>query len=486
MLRVPKIFSDSMAAICEKISRINGRVYLVGGCVRDLILGQIPGDLDLEIFGVTARKLEAIFGDDLEYVGKQYGIYRLKNLPIDIGIPRRESKTGYRHRDFAINFDPHMALADAAARRDFTINAIYWDPIGGKFEDPFNGRKDLSRRILRHVSSRFVEDPLRPLRAMQFIGRFDLGIDEKTVALCRGLDPTAISAERIFDEFRKLIRFGINIGRGLGLLETIDWLKFFPELDVLSRCQQDPIYHPEGSVWNHIRFALDAFARDRPTDLWDRLVVGFAVLCHDFGKPKCTHWNAVGRLSSRGHEEAGLEPAKNFLTRLRAPKKLVEEVLPLIRFHMLPRYFDRREQKSNRFVLQLANSVGRIDRLVLVAKADAGGRPPLTPDCKNEDKLLERARKLNIDRCRPMPLISGRDLVAMKLRPSPRFGTILRQMFEAQLEEKFTTREEAMRYLNNFLHALSHPRRSKHHPSHPPSKRAAHQKPSGSDGAIDL
>lgn len=483
MMKIPQKFEPILSDICARIGGANGRVFLVGGCVRDLILGQNPGDLDLEIFGIGAKKLESLFGEALEFTGKKYGIYRLKNWPIDLGIPRRESKVGDGHRDFSMVFDPSMALKNAASRRDFTINAIYWDPVCRKFADPFGGRRDLSKGRLRHVSDRFVEDPLRPLRAMQLIGRFDLSVDPKTIDLCRTIDPAAISAERIFDEFRKLILFGTKISRGLELLATIGWLPFFPELDALARCQQDPIYHPEGSVWNHVRFALDEFARARPDDPWDHLVVGFAVLCHDLGKPKCTRWNAIGRLSSRGHEEAGVAPTRAFLSRLRAPRKLIEEVLPLVRFHMLPRYFDRREQKSNRFVLQLANSVGRIDRLVLVAKADARGRPPLTPDCKNEDKLLERAKKLSMDRSRPIPLVGGRDLIAMGLRPSPRFGPILRQMFEAQLEEKFVGREEALRHLKVVLHALSHSRRTKHHPSHRATKGPAGSKSSGGNGA---
>lgn len=455
-MKLPKKFQQKTRELCQKIAGAGGKTFLVGGCVRDLLWGTIPNDLDLEIFGISAEQLESLFGEDLEFVGRHYGIYKLRHQSIDLGLPRREMPIGAKHRDFHIEVDPTMSIREAAARRDFTINALYWDPLTDSFQDPFHGRKDLEKRRLCHISKRFSEDPLRVLRGMQFIGRFDLTPAEKTLALCRKLSPKELSAERIFGEFRKLILQGKQIGNGLEFLRAAEWLRYFPELEALERCQQDPIYHPEGSVFNHTKCAMDAFAELRPIDENDALAVGFAVLCHDFGKPQTTRWNAVGRLSAKGHEEAGMIPARQFLERMRAPKQLIEEILPLIRFHMLPRHFSDGNYGTDAAIYRLAEQVGRIDRLVWVAKADGGGRPPLIPDFTGENLLQERAKTLGVLQQKPTPILRGTDLLqAFQLSPSPIFQRLLNLAYEAQLNGQIRNRDEALEFLKEQLHAVS-------------------------------
>lgn len=452
-LRHPQ--GDRVREICETIRRHNGTAYLVGGCTRDLLLGIEPNDFDIEIFGITPQKLEEIFPNQLEYVGKSYGIYKLRDESIDLSIPRRERAIGTHHRDFEIEIDPELSIKEAARRRDFTINAIYWEPLRDHFEDPYNGKKDLDEKILRYVSNQFSEDALRVLRGMQFIARFNLTPTLKTLELCRALTPEKISSERIYFEFKKLILLGKEIGKGMEFLKESGWLQYFPELDALTRCQQDPVYHPEGSVWNHIKFAMDAFARMRPKNEMDALVVGLAVMCHDLGKPECTCWNAYGRLSSKRHEAAGVAPTRTFLERLRVPHSIIEQVVPLVELHMWPRKFSNKAYANDLAIQKLAAKVGRIDRLVLVGKCDLAGRPPLHPEFTVENWLLKRARELGLDSSKPEAIIRGRDLVQeLHLVPSPQFAEILATAYEAQLSGKFTDLAGGIEFVKEWLHAL--------------------------------
>jgi tRNA nucleotidyltransferase (CCA-adding enzyme) len=443
--KIPPAAAVKIIGVCTRIRESGGRAYLVGGCVRDMFLGIVPKDWDLEVFGLKSDILAALFPDEIDLVGSSFGIYKFKHFPLDMGIPREESAAGVGHRDFDVRPDPHLPLAAAAARRDFTFNAIYWDPLEDSLKDPFGGCNDLHDKKLRHVSAKFGEDPLRVLRGMQFLARFNLTADEKTIAICQTLTPINLSAERIYWEFCKLIRFGRSIGNGIEFLRQAHWLPFFPELEALENCQQDPVHHPEGSVLRHIECTLDVFAKLRPNDDWDTLVTGFAVLCHDFGKPACTHWNSHGRLSSKGHERAGLEPTEQFLHRMRAPKRLVKEVLPLVEFHMIPRTFARSDAATASVLNHLAYRVQRIDRLLVVARCDNIGRPPHVPDLSGEDTLELMAKEAKLFKNPPKPIIQGRDLQRhFGLRPSPKMGAILRQLLKAQLDGEFLDYETAL------------------------------------------
>ena len=226
-------------------------------------------------------------------------------------------------------------MKEAAARRDFTINAIYRDPLTDEVIDPWGGCADLASRTLRHVSDHFREDPLRVLRGMQFVARFDLTPAPETVAVCRTMTPEGLPRERLFEEWAKLLTKGERISAGLEFLRAVGWTRYYPELNALIGCRQDPEWHPEGDVWNHTLCCLDAFARRRTGE--DDLVVGLAVLCHDFGKPATTRYDRrARRLRSLGHDEKGVAPARSFLRRLTNEERLLKEVPPLVRCHMRP------------------------------------------------------------------------------------------------------------------------------------------------------
>lgn len=442
--------------IAQLVKNAGGRALLVGGCVRDELLGCECDDIDIECFGIEPDVLikELSSRYELDLVGASFGVIKLLRENVDVALPRRETKLGLGHRAFETECDPSLSVRDAAARRDFTINAIYKDPLTGEFVDPWGGKDDLEKRILRHVSPHFSEDPLRVLRGMQFVARFGLEAAAETVEICRAMAIENLARERLFEEWAKLLLKGKKISKGLEFLRATGWVKYYPELERLIGCEQDPNWHPEGDVWNHTLCCLDAFALEREKrseegrgDRREDLIVGFAVLCHDFGKPACTRYDPVKkRIRSLGHDDAGVEPTVSFLERLTNEEKLLKEVPPLVRFHMRP-FSMWRDKSSDSAIRRLAAKVVRIDRLVRVAAADDLGRPPYPSSPEHLQWLADQARRLEVESAAPSPIVRGRDLVALGMKPSVEFGKILSALYEAQLDGKFSTLEEAISFL---------------------------------------
>ena len=445
---------DALRGVTELVRDAGGTAYLVGGSVRDHLLGRVVRDLDVEVFGIEANRLKSLLEErfPLDLVGRAFGVLKLRGVPIDIGLPRRETKIGRGHRGFAVDSDPWLPLESAARRRDFTLNAIYLDPLKELIEDPVGGTVDLERRILRHTSPAFAEDPLRVMRGMQLTARYELQADPVTVELCRRIQPEGLARERIFDEWRKLLLLGRKPSSGLAFLRDSGWLSYFPELEALTHCRQDPDWHPEGDVWIHTLHALDAFVAERTGDDREDLVVGLAVLCHDLGKPLTSVREAGGsRIRSPQHESAGEAPTRSFLARLTDQRDLVDAVVPLVREHLKPQFlYDA--QASDAAVRRLARRVGRIDRLVRVARADSRGRPPReSGEFPAGDWLLERARALAVETRRPEPLLLGRDLLDLGAEPGPELGDLLTACYEAQLDGDFTTREAGRDWVRRLI-----------------------------------
>jgi tRNA nucleotidyltransferase (CCA-adding enzyme) len=441
-------------AICNAVAGRGGRAHLVGGCVRDALLGLEVHDLDLEVFGVASAELEGLLRErfEVDLVGEAFGVLKLRGLPIDVALPRRESKTGRGHRAFHVHSDPDMTFADAAARRDFTVNAIAWDPLRSELVDPFRGAADLSARRLRHTSPRFVEDPLRVLRGMQLAARFELFPAADTAALARTIEIEGLAVERIYEEWRKLVLRGRRPSLGLWFLRDSGWLRYFPELELAVGCPQDPRWHPEGCVWRHTLHVMDAFAAARSRDDADDLVVGLACLCHDLGKPATTRWSEQ-RWRSLGHEQAGEGPTRALLGGLGAPPRVIEDVVPLVVEHLKPEQLFQ-ARAGDAAIRRLARRVERIDRLVRVARADARGRPPLDDSGgASAEWLLERARSLEVEAAAPRPLVLGRHLVAAGLEPGPGFRALLDRCFEAQLDGLFDDVDGGVRFLHALLEA---------------------------------
>ena len=425
-----------------------GRALLVGGCVRDSLLGgeRAPKDFDVEVYGLAPDRLHEVLSSRflLDLVGASFGVFKLKGLDVDVALPRRETKLGLGHRAFEMEHDPDLALEEASARRDFTVNAIYMDPLTGEILDPWNGRGDLKAGVLRHVSSHFSEDPLRVLRGMQFIARFGLSPAPETIEICRGMTQENLARERLMGEWSKLLLQGVKISSGLEFLRAVGWLRFYPELERLVGCEQDPEWHPEGDVWNHTLACLDAYAASRRESDPEELTVALAVLCHDFGKPSCTKFDPVKkRIRSLGHDEAGVEPTLSFLRRLTDEERLFRGVPPLVRLHMRP-FAMWRDKSSDGAIRRLATQVSSIDALVRVAAADN----TLPEAC---EWLMAQARRLEVEASAPKPIVRGRDLIAMGMKPGVGFGPLLKRAYDAQLDGAFSDLEGGLAHVRACL-----------------------------------
>ena len=429
-----------------------GNLLMVGGSVRDLIWREYPKELDFEARGLSVEEIKSLLSPHFKCneVGKAFGVLKIKGQPIEIALPRTEIKTGSGHKGFSIDVDPNLPFEEAVLRRDFTINALGLNPLTDELFDPCRGRQDIADRKLSHVGPAFKEDPLRVLRGMQFIARFQLTPKPSTIDICQSMDMENLAPERIYEEWKKLILKGVNLTEGLNFLQDTGWVKYFPELLALIGCDQEPEWHPEGDVWVHTLHCMDAFAQERVGDDWEDLVVGLAVLCHDLGKPLTTKIGKDGRIRSPMHEAKGEEPTRSFLSRLTTQVDLHEQVVPLVRRHLSPRTFYK-DQAGDGAIRRLANKVKRIDRLVRVAAADIAGRPPRKDEFPEGPWLLQRAEELKVKDSAPQPIILGRHLIEHGLRPGPAFGPILKQCFEAQLDGAFQNRTEGVRFLKTVL-----------------------------------
>jgi tRNA nucleotidyltransferase (CCA-adding enzyme) len=280
---------------------------------------------------------------------------------------------------------------------------------------------------------------------MQLSARFELTVAPETVTLCQTLSQDGQPSERLWAEWKKLLLQGVKPSIGLHFLRHCGWLRFYPELAALQDCPQDPAWHPEGDVWIHTLHCLDWFAAERTGDEQDDLIVGLGVVCHDFGKPHTTI-EEYGRVSSRGHESEGEVPTRRFLERLTNRQDVIDEVLPLVSYHLRPSaLFDAKASDSA--VRRLARQVKRIDRLVRVARADHAGRPPKPFDgFPAGEWLMTRAKQLEVDCRTPTPLVMGRHLLELGVQPGPDMGRLLDDCYEAQLDGTFATLEEGLIY----------------------------------------
>ncbi|MFH1497732.1 MAG: HD domain-containing protein [Verrucomicrobiota bacterium] len=443
-----------------------GRPRLVGGCVRDWLLGAESDDFDIEVAGTDFGDLHRVlapFGAT-DVVGRSFGVIKLhlKGRWYDFALPRRESKTGAGHRGFAIEPDPTLSDAEAAARRDFTINAIAYDPFARRLIDPHNGVADLRAGILRHTSPAFVEDPLRVLRAFQLAARFDLRLAPETTVLCRKIHPTGheLAVERIWGEWAKWAEKSVKPSAGLLVLKETGWLTHFPELAALDGCPQEPEWHPEGDAFVHTSHCCDALAalpEWRAAPPRRRRLLMIAVLAHDLGKATTTartERRGILRWTSNGHEAAGVAPTEAFLRRIGAPLDHAPFITPLVAHH-LAHHHGQDGTFSDQQVRRLARklSPATIDDLCLVMLADARGRPPLD-SVESEtliEKLRERALELALRDSAPKPILQGRHLITYGLRPGPAFSGILEAAFDAQIDGAFMDESTAFMWLSNYL-----------------------------------
>ena len=416
--------------LCRSISDAGGRALLVGGWVRDYLRGSPTSDYDIEVYHLapaTLRRLLERHGY-VNTVGVAYTVYKvtlrqpgrsrtLFHPPtVDVSLPRRESKVGRGHRGFVVTGDPDMPVTEAARRRDFTVNAILFDPITNELIDPYHGASDLRDRLLRVVDpTTFVEDSLRVLRAMQLSSRLEFTIDPATITLCREIDLHDLPAERIRGEVEKwLLRserpsIGLRYAYELGICAQL-----WPEIEQLNP--------------DHLALTLDdAVDLIAPLDYPRRLVVMLATLCRDF-------LNGV--------------PA-------------VERILDRLNIHTVSHYDVRRQiiaiVAHRHLPGQWATSTvtdGDYRRLAievepgLLALVEYAG----SPDQRSAVELFAaRIEQLGIQISPPTPLLKGRHLLAFGFPPGRRVGEIIRAVYQLQLDDQITSLEQAVEAARNLI-----------------------------------
>jgi tRNA nucleotidyltransferase (CCA-adding enzyme) len=429
-----------IASIVADVTHHGGSVLLVGGAVRDLFLKRPIKDIDIEVHTLSSDTLEQILRayGPVDYVGKAYGVFRVHPLVIDWSLPRTD-KPG---RKPEVHIDPSMSVAQAFRRRDLTINAMGINLVTYELIDPFNGFSDLKNKILRATDEKlFAEDPLRFYRVMQFISRFEMAPEESLNHLCKKIDLTGVSVERIEQEFEKLLLQSVRPALGIRWLASIGRLQdVLPELADVADTPQDPLWHPEGTVFEHTMQTIDAAAHIECNDQTKKLILLYAALCHDLGKALATY--EVGeRIKSTGHAELGVPLVKKLLARITKKKDIIDAVVALVKYHMAPVQFIQGKAKPSaykRLAAKLAPHV-TLQMLADLALADKlarnpRGEKPRRGTVHAVTKFLKKAHEFEVLEHKEAPVLLGRDLLDV-VSPGPKLGKLVAQAYEIQLEE---------------------------------------------------
>ncbi len=407
--------------------------FLVGGCVRDLLLHRAPKDFDVAT-SARPEQLLRLF-PRAGQVGAHFGVILVHEDGATVEVATYRSDLNYLdgRRPEAVHFES-TPRADAL-RRDFTINALFLDPQSGEILDFCSGQADLHARLLRAIgdpAQRFAEDHLRLLRAVRFAARLGFEIEPETFAAIRLLAPQiqSVSAERVRDEITRILTEG-SPRRGFELLSATGLLAhILPEIEALKGVEQPPQYHPEGDVWVHTMLMLDGLRNPTP-----ELALG--VLLHDVGKPGA--FRIADRIRFDGHVELGVTLTRNILTRLRFSTATIEAVEALVENHMKFRDAPKmRESRLKRF-LRLPHFDEHLELHRLDCSSSHGA-------LDNYHFVQQKLADVPPDALRPPPLITGRDLIAAGFTPGPSFRAVLTEVEDAQLEGLIQTSAEALAF----------------------------------------
>jgi len=477
---------DAVISLARAVSQLSPirpgtpvRALLVGGMVRDLLIGRTTPDADVEIYGVHAEALEELleqlFPHRVNTVGRSFGIFKVHlggAYDLDVSLPRTESKTASGHRGFEVKGDPFLPFAAAARRRDFTVNALACDPLDGALLDAHGGLADLQARLLRAVDRRtFPEDPLRVWRAFQLAARLGFRVEPDTITLMTSMigrgELAELSRERVTDELRKLLgaeapSIGLALAKATGALAAT-----FPEIDALAATPQDPEWHPEGDVWLHTLMVVDAAAAVVRGGLWDLvedepLHVLLGSLLHDLGKALTTERTTKDgreRIVSPRHEAAGEAPARAVLDRLTFGEDAERAVAAIVRWHLSPGSLfyarERGEMDDRAYVNAVRKVLKRIHPVrwqVLLAACEADwrgrgipgvGTLAFEPGRRFADAVTEE--RLDVDPVKP--LVQGRDVLELGVAAGPEVGRLIAMIEEARDRGEIRERQEALELL---------------------------------------
>lgn len=461
------ILSDATVKVLAACRRAGGRPLIVGGSVRDALLSQdsktptVPKDIDIEVHDVAGyeplQKQLAKLGQ-VDLAGASFGVLLVvvDGEHFDVALPRTEKKVGAGHRGFETTANPQLGEVQAAARRDFTINAMAWDPETAELVDPWGGTADLADGVLRHPTAAFAEDPLRVLRAARFASRLGFRIAPETVELARSISDRfdEIPTERVWSEWRNIALNSVDVTGAIRALEETDWLRHFPNLAATRGVEQEFSWHPEGDVLTHLGMAADVAASNAAIDGLsddDREVAVFGALVHDFGKTVSTvvltDDAGVERITSRGHEDSGVPLAEEFLRSIGAPERLTKRVLPLVAEHMCHMsLIPGRDPNLNvvrRLIRRLAHggSGATIFDWARVVDADVNGRGTPTGPSRGA-AWLEVAGRVG-----PTPkksLLTGVHIKAAGWPPGPAWAATIKAAVDAQDDGMITDEASAI------------------------------------------
>ncbi len=486
-LLLPKKLAAEVLPIAKLIAtEYGGSTHLVGGGVRDILLGIEPKDVDLEVYGVTYKKLSTLlkthYGKQVKEVGKSFGIFKLAlaNFEIDIALPRTESKVASGHRGFLVRSNPYLSVKEASKRRDFTINAIAYNPLTKELLDSAGGIRDIKNRILKVASKvSFREDPLRLYRALQLTARFSLTPTPDTVRLLKQMvvsgELESLSRERITEELKKLLLLSKKPSAGLVLAKDIGLLKkYYPELNTLITTPQDQKWHPEGTVWSHTLLTVDSAAKLLRTTSFiltqqEKFTFMLGALFHDLGKATTTI-KIKKRIHSPGHELAGKQIWEKLSERLALPAHVKKCVGQVIAEHSKPRsYFYRLKQKEtnkNQYIqavrsllLRLAPTPWQI--LALVNRADMEGRGiKKIPVSTVAHIKLFVSTVLSHKLEKASTLITGKDILTevkkaqLPIPRGPEFRNLINKIEHLAESGTVSTKKEAVQHLKLLLQSL--------------------------------
>jgi len=467
--------------LAETLQSINAaRLLLVGGAVRDALLGQSASDVDVEVYGVPAEQLrdilEQTFPGNVHAAGVAFGIFRV-TLPqdnvLDVALPRRDSKVAPGHRGFSVQGDPAMTPEEAVHRRDFTVNALLADPTTGEIFDYVGGVDDLKAKTLRAVDAdHFAEDPLRAYRAIQLAARFELTLEATTEQVIRRMvergDLDQLAPERTTDEFKKLFlkaekpSIGFRLSKELGIVS-----RYWPELDTLEATDQEYEWHPEGNVWIHTLMVIDQAAKiirqpERNFDTSDKLCAILGALCHDLGKPATTKIED-GRIRSRGHESAGVAAARSFMRRFTFGEAAERATEAVAGEHLKPVMLFHQREAGQMNEAQYLNAVRKLVKriyptswqiLLAASEADIRGRAFADADTKPYlpgEAFKKAITELGLEHEPPTPLLQGRDLLELGIEPGPRMGELIAYAENLRDEGTIRTKDEALEAVKKLL-----------------------------------
>jgi poly(A) polymerase len=420
--------SDSIAAV-RLLRQAGHTAYLVGGCVRDLLLGGMPNDFDIATSATPAQVVAAFPGSNL--VGAHFGVVVVEDS-LEVATFRSDHAylDGRRPESVTFETDPRQD----ALRRDFTINALFLDPETDEVLDFVGGKADIAEKVIRAIGDplqRFAEDHLRLLRAVRFAARLGFTIEPATLAAIQSLAPSvhAVSVERIRDEISRILTEG-RARRGFELLAITGLLtEILPEIAAMKGVAQPPAFHPEGDVWTHTLLMLEGLPAGVP------LTLALGVLLHDVGKPST--FRVAGRIRFDGHVEAGMEIGRAILQRLRYSHDEIDQVVALIANHMRFKDAPRmRESTLKRFL-----RIPRFEEHLELHRLDCVNSHG---NLENYELVREKLRQTPIEVLKPDPLLRGEDLIIAGYQPGPAFSKMLTMVEDAQLDGQIRTKREAL------------------------------------------